>query len=312
MAVAAEGSPNAVSYVFIVGGEDFVFRECKRRLLKMGVNVTGHASYRWKNADFVVPKLSTAILVITDECRNDMRARAHDQAKQWEIPVVEAPAREHWGKAEEALRHAGVIEGRAGIVAIGPTIRPAPRTTLGEAIAAKGEKLEMPVAPAPAKAGKGKDAQRALILQFLTECKGKAGNIPIAKLVAKETGAVCDVRLVAKVRKEAKIPTARPGALSQEQVAFYAKYGIETKQAAMVGGIHARRRKAVAHPRPESVAAVESSDEVEVFRGVVRYLDEALVQRLHLTSLTLKLENGKWHEPEFERVQVTKGRVKLK
>lgn len=82
MGVAAEGNPHAISYLYIVGGEDFVFRECKRRLLKAGVNVTGHASYRWKKADFEVPKLTTAILVITDECRNDMRTRAHEQGKK--------------------------------------------------------------------------------------------------------------------------------------------------------------------------------------------------------------------------------------
>lgn len=364
MAVAAEGSPHAISYLYVVGGEDYVFREVKRRLLKLGVNVVGHAAYRWKNSLFEVPKLTTAILVVTDECRNDMRARAHEQGKKWEIPVIEAPAREHWGHAEEALRKYGIIEAMAGVVPIiaaapSPEALPAtPRTTLGEAIAAKGEVLTPVPTPAkrtivmaaqpakkepapPAKPMKKVDkeaAQRALILELLRESKAKVGNKPICEIVQKKLGE-CSVHTVRKIRKEGKFPPARPGALSAEQVGFFKKYGIEftqTPQEGVEGDRELRPPKVAkaesrpapsrpepAEPKPKAArrgrpgkhdAEMLPSDEqvTEAFREAVRFLDETLVRRLHLTSLTLCLENGTWQAPEFERVKVTRGTVKLK
>lgn len=371
MAVAAEGSPHAISYLYVVGGEDYVFREVKRRLLKLGVNVVGHAAYRWKNALFEVPKLTTAILVVTDECRNDMRARAHEQGKKWEIPVIEAPAREHWGHAEEALRKYGIIEAMAGVVPIiaaapSPEALPAtPRTTLGEAIAAKGEALtpvpvptpakrtlvmaaqpakSQPAAPAklekkPTRAAKAA-TQRALILELLRESKGKAGSGVICQIVQKKLGE-CSSDAVRKVRKEEKIPPARAGALSAEQVAFFKKYDIAFTNHVQHGVEDDRPAKAVrpaaapkAPPRPVPAPKAEqpkpsksarlgrpaakpdalASDEqvTAAFRDAVRVLDETLVQRLHLTSLTLRLDNGVWQAPEFERVAVTRGTVKLR
>lgn len=350
MAVAAEGSPHAISYVYVVGGEDYVFRECKRKLLKLGVNVAGHASYRWKNPQFEVPKLTTAILVVTDECRMDMRARAHEQGERWGIPVVEAPAREHWGHAEEALRKFGVIEAMAGIVPLSPSTAPAtPTTTLGEAIAAKGESLapapihdSMPSSaeptpnhekepitmPSPAMKVKTdstkptRDLQRELAVKLLRESKGKAGDIPIADIVSRQTGTVCSIYVVRKARRQEKIPPAKPGALSVEQVAFFKKYGVKTKQGVQLQNRAkgdataptpiARARRARHLEAARAVGADEPGDVAEAIRQAVRHLDETVVQRFHLTSLSLSVDAGVWQQPEFEQVTVNRGTVKLR
>lgn len=110
MGVQGEHNPHALNYLYVVGGEDYEFREIKRIMAKMNVNCSGHASVHWKSA-FHIPPVTTHILHITDVTKRLLQDCAESQSRMLNIPVIEAPIRnKKWGDTLVLLKKYGLFE----------------------------------------------------------------------------------------------------------------------------------------------------------------------------------------------------------
>jgi hypothetical protein len=248
-------------WLFVVGGQDYVFRVIRKRLRELGVNVAGHAPPHWK-PPFVVPKYTTQILVVEDDCPSTLRVHAHRLSKELRVPIFEAPARNRWSEAEELLKKHGLIESAAPALAAAPPALAPPELEAREAPPPEqaGVPTEAPVAlPAPTaeapppvasvtigealllKEQRRQEGDRvkpnltspkALALRILKESKGLAGDRPIAEAVNKELSTEVTAYQVGQWRTEAKISKANRGAQPSQVVELLARYGVRRESTA--------------------------------------------------------------------------------
>ena len=90
-------------WAYIVGGYPQRFRAVELRLQKLHINVNGHCE---TPGAFQIPKSTTLILIITDQCSHSMSEKARAYAKQFKLPII-GGSYKNWCNMEARLESFG-------------------------------------------------------------------------------------------------------------------------------------------------------------------------------------------------------------
>lgn len=99
-----EPAEEVVHWAYVCGAYPERFRAVAGRLQKMGINLAGHCD---NPKTFEVPKRTTLIIVISDQCSHSIRDKARDAADKFDIPYIAGPYK-NWVHLEARLRARGL------------------------------------------------------------------------------------------------------------------------------------------------------------------------------------------------------------
>lgn len=119
MLAEQDDSDESVQWAYVCGCHPMPFRNVEGRLLKLGINVSGHCD---DPKDFGVPKKSTMILLVTDQVSHNISEKARDAADKLDIPIVAGPYK-NWVNLETRIRARGLAR-HAELVAGGQEVIP--------------------------------------------------------------------------------------------------------------------------------------------------------------------------------------------
>lgn len=112
---------DVVQWAYVCGAYPTPFKVIEGRLQKMGINIAGHCD---DAKNFGVPKKSTLIIVISDQCGHNVRDKAREAADQLDLPYVAGPYK-NWVHLETRLRSRNLTgKSRMELVAGGQDLIP--------------------------------------------------------------------------------------------------------------------------------------------------------------------------------------------
>jgi hypothetical protein len=327
----------------VVGGQDYVFREVRRRLDFLKIDVAGHAKVNWQ-PPFSWPKYTTHLLIVEDDCPPALRLHAERVGKKEGVTVLAGPARNHWGEVEELLQKHGLVD-----VKLPPSPAPVPtneepKVTIADALAARGEQpptiapVEEPPPPEPAPPPPPKPAPPPPpVLPRLAE--------PTTSTEPATKRGIMDLPLVSrnramKLELAEKILLEKKGRVNNVEVLHL----IHQKLGKRVGGLNSRdwrdlrekhrlpfppqggfkdglgvatppRRalKTTERPRPQRSAAPTNhvapasaggDDFSAALRAALEHVKETVLVPFYVSDLQLRWEKGAWNGVQVTRAIV--------
>ncbi len=244
-----------VPHVWVVGGEEFVVREMKRRLEIGRVTISGHTRKHWKTP-FHASGPTTHLLVVDNDCPTSHRHHAKRVAKDLGgIPILTIPVKlEDWGQTEKALQAAGILSDLPQEPPPRALTAPEKLTaSLKEVVEAKEKsrvQAEPPPAPAPEKESQSvpkNKSREERALELLQESEGAFSDSVIRRIIELETDEpVYRSFDVAAIRVKAKFPEGHKGPRGPELRALLAKYGIDSVDPATFGELGRRAAQVAA------------------------------------------------------------------
>lgn len=271
-------------WAYIVGGYPQRFRAIELRLQKLHINVNGHCD---TPGQFQVPKSTTLIIIITDQCSHTNSEKARTYAKQFKLPII-GGSYKNWCNMETRLESFGFGYRSLELVAGGQEIitteqSESPQAKLGDLFSkekrAELEKKIAPPEPVPvvqAVKKTGKTQQKSLQMQEAIRAAIDVNkdhletytNNQLARDVSELLGYPVSMSGVALWRKKWKIKQTPKGYKSP---------------------------KIPVAPKLDKVVAPEISDsDVESTIDSYQKQLNAFVAKYQISKLHIIYENGEW------------------
>lgn len=295
-------------WAYIVGGYPQRFRAIELRLQKIHINVNGHCEMP---GQFQIPKSTTFILIVTDQCSHAMSEKARAYAKQFKLPII-GGSYKNWCNMEARLESFGygyrsleLVAGGQELITpeqtvqptLGDTISKEKRAELEDRVKPQQEPIKIQT-PVPSKSTPTRIMEKSLQMQEAIKTALDLNKDRLEtytnKQLAEDTGALLGYPVsnsgVGLWRKKWKIKSTPKGYKSP-------KKKVEPKSI---------QSKALEISSKESVKLTVSTIVVSTVESEVDKLQlllNELVAKYNVSKLRILYENGEW-KTDWEQVTI--------